>query len=1496
MTKKPLRFLTALCIVLSTAAHAQIWNVSTGPSGIPLHTNVSGVQQEAVLCATTVRDGIIYAWKDNRTGTNNQDIWVQKMTPCGDVAPGWPVAGLSICNATNNQEVPQIIPDGSDGAIIVWVDRRSGNADIYAQHVNGAGVPTWGSATTGMSVCTMAGTTQDNPHLCTDGAGGAIIVWDDNRSGNDDVWANRVNAAGTLLWNGNTGNPVVIQSNAQHFNTICSDGAGGAYLAWEDNRPSANGTDIFATRLDANGNPVAPWTAGVCLSNINGGQNTPCCALYPNGDVVFAWCDPFGTGQSVQASKFLASGSYAAGWNINGNLVGYAITSSGNPGTATNPRIVVDCSGGCYISYRSPYGGGDNDVITRRMNSNGTQGVQELTAFGTNWEGNHELAADGNGGAYNTFEDRNAPIYIKYRKFGSGTVTASSGTGDRHIPNICAMQGVAYLVWQDQRPGTGGTSDLYVGATSALAPPPILNSTLTQTYTATSCNIATQNVTTCSGSSITFTVPLPGGLFNTYTFLDGATTLQSSSSNTFTTSSLSVGTHTITATSSTAGGCTTAASNQIIVTISAGPTLTLSSQSNVSCNGGTNGAATMTASAGTAPYTYAWSPSGGTAATATGLSAGTYSCVVTDATGCTRTQTVSITQPNAITDTATTTPATCGSNNGSATVNPSGGVGGYTYLWSPSGGTAATATGLTAGSYTCTITDANGCTLVEPVNVNSAGGPTISLSTQTNVTCNGGSDGAATMTVSGGTSPFSYVWSSLPNTTPSVTGIPAGSYTCTVTDANNCVQSATVLITEPPVLTVSMSSSDVLCNGGNSGTAYVTAGGGVGSFTYQWSPAGGTADTANGLSAISYTCVITDGNGCTISESVTITEPTALVTSNSQTNVSCNGGNNGTGTVSASGGTGSFTYAWSSGGTSATEIMLSATTYTCVITDGNGCSATETITITQPTVISGTFTAVDASCGNNNGTATVTASGGTSPYSYFWPSSGTNNATDTNMAPGTFTCIFSDNNGCTDSVSVTIQNAGTPAVTIATQTDITCFGMNDGQVSVNVTGGSGPYTYSWSPSGGTSNAATGLGPATYTCTVTDASGCTQTQTATIIEPSALSVTISGTDDTCAAGNGTASVAVTGGTGSYTYGWSPSGGTAATASGLTANVYTCTISDANGCTTTSTVSIQNTGGATVALSSQTNVMCNGDLSGSAMMSATGGNSPYTYSWSPSGGTSATASGLGAGTYTCTVTDATGCTSAQTVAITQPLSALTVTDASSNGCGTNSAIGSVTAIGGTSPYTYAWSSGGSGATESNLATGTYSCIVSDANGCADTISVSVIANPNPTATVTASQTVPMGGSATISAGGGTNYAWTPTTDLSCTNCATPLADPAQTTMYCVTVTDLNNCNDSACTFIYVNSDCGEIFVPNAFSPNNDNSNDELCIYGNQCIKEMTFVIYDRWGEKVYESDNPAACWNGTYKDKALNTGVYVYYLHGTTYNGDVLDKQGNISLMR
>ncbi len=905
---------------------------------------------------------------------------------------------------------------------------------------------------------------------------------------------------------------------------------------------------------------------------------------------------------------------------------------------------------------------------------------------------------------------------------------------------------------------------------------------------------STTNVLCNGGTTGSATVAGSGG-----TGAYGYTWNTSPVQNTPSATSLAAGTYTATVSNS---GC----SDTTIAIITQPSALTASTTPvNPTCNGATNGSATANPMGGTGAYTYSWNTSPAqTTATATGLGAGTHTVTITDANGCIRTATATLTAPAAITVGTSTTNTNCGSGTGTATATPAGGTGSYTYSWAttPSQSTQ-TATGLIAGVYNVTITDANGCTGTGTATVNNNGAPTVTINSVTNILCNGSTTGSITANATGGAGGYTYTWNSTPvQNTATASGLGAGSYSVSVTDAAGCTGTASGTITQPTLLTLSASSTSPLCNGGN-GTATVTPAGGTGTYTYSWNttPVQTTA-TANSLPAGTYSVTVTDANGCVKSTSVTITQPTALTASTTSTPASCNGGVNGTATASASGGTGTLTYSWNTTPvqTSAVASGLIAGNYTVLVTDANGCTASASTTVSQPAAITATTTFVSPLCnGNNNGSATVTPAGGTGAFTYSWNTTpAQTTATATGLIAGTYNVLITDANGCTHTTNVTVTQPDVLNVSL-TGVNPTCNAGTNGSVTSSVTGGTGTYTYSWNtaPVQTTSNA-TGLGSGSYTVNVTDANGCNATATTTLAQPTAISSTVSVTNVTCfGLTNGSATVNASGGTGALTYSWNSTPvQTSATATNLAAGSYVVTITDASGCTGTANATITQPGVLTSSISSSTNVSCNNGSNGSATVLVSGGTTAYTYSWNTVPvQTTSTATGLAAGNYSVSITDANGCTVSSPVTITQP-AALTVTTATTNtNCGASTGTATATPAGGTGSYTYSWNTVPAQTTQTAtaLGAGAYNVTVTDANGCAQTSTATVNNNGSPTLSMSSVTNANCFGTATgsltVSATGGTGaytYSWN---TVPTQNTATASSVPAGT--YAVTVTDAAGC---------------------------------------------------------------------------------------------------------
>lgn len=688
----------------------------------------------------------------------------------------------------------------------------------------------------------------------------------------------------------------------------------------------------------------------------------------------------------------------------------------------------------------------------------------------------------------------------------------------------------------------------------------------------------TGNTTVCPGASQTYSIsPVSGATSYTWT-LPGGWSGSSTTTSINTTAGASSGTLSVVA----VNACGSSTARTLAVTVDG---LAVSAAStNVSCNGANNGTATTTPSSGVTPYTYSWSPAGGTSSTASNLAPGTYTVTVTDGAGCTKTASTTIAQPSSLSLTTTSNAAACGNSNGSATVSVIGGTSGYTYSWNTTPvQTTASATNIPSGNYTVTVTDAHSCTATASVSVTGTAGPATSISNQVNVSCNGAATGSATVTVNGGTAPFGYAWSPSGGSAANATGLSAGTYTVTVTDANGCVTSSNCTITEPSAISLSSSSTDATCGNANGSTS-VNATGGTSGYSYSWNsvPVQTTA-TATGLVAGNYTVTVTDANGCTATANSTVTDVAGPVATASVTaDVNCFGGSDGSAQAGNSGGTLPFTYTWSpSGGTAANANNLTAGNYSVTITDANGCTSVASCIVIEPLEIILTTSTTNAGCGLSNGSASVVASGGTGVFTYSWntvPVQTT--AIATGVPAGAYVVTVTDGNGCSVTSGASVSNASGPSVTLASSVDVTCYGGSNGEATVNVTGGTAPYTYLWSPSGGSNTIASNLIAGNYDVTVTDDLGCVSVFSVTISEPAQLNANAGSDVSYCDGGSATigGSPAGNGGVAPYTYLWSPATGlssvtdsTPVATPGIS-TAYLLTVTDDHGCTATSSVSV------------------------------------------------------------------------------------------------------------------------------------------------------------------------------------------------------------------------------------------------------------------------------------------------------------------------------------
>ena len=743
-------------------------------------------------------------------------------------------------------------------------------------------------------------------------------------------------------------------------------------------------------------------------------------------------------------------------------------------------------------------------------------------------------------------------------------------------------------------------------------------------------------------------------------------------------------------------------------------------------------------------------------------------------------------------------------SDGTATVTVNGGTGNYSYSWAPSGGSGSTATGLKAGTYTVTINDNTAaCVITASVTINQPPLLQAAIPSNTPAKCNGGSDGTATGSGSGGTPGYSYAWSN-GQSGPNASGLAAGSYTLTVTDANGCTKTATVVITEPAKMITATSTTNVTCFSGNNGTATDNPqGGGTPPYSFVWSTSPAqTTQTATGLIAGAYSVTVTDQKGCKVIDNVTITEPGITIAAS---DASCHAGSDGTATVTPSGPSPSYTYLWSNGGTSQTITGLIAGNYSVTVTDAYSCVISKSTVVNEPSPLVIGLSKTDVSCFNgSNGTATVSASGGTPGYTYLWMPSAQSTASASNLAAGSYHVTVTDAKACTIVDSITLIQPPPVLATITASKNITCNGGNDGSASIAGSGGMPGYTYSWNttPAQNTQNATT-LTAGSHTGIVTDANGCLATASVLLTEPSKLIAAISSsTDVSCHGGkDGAATVTASGSVPPYTYLWNTSPSQTTTSiNNLQVGLYSVTVTDANLCIQTTSIFISEPA-PLILNTAQTNVSCFGGKDGTLSVLPSGGNAPYQYVWNTVPvQTAQTAVGLQIGTYSVTVTDSKGCINSISGSITEPTPlAVSHTQIHELCFGGNTATATENPSGGTLPYAYSWNTNPIQTTQtaSGLTSGNYVVTVKDKNQCTLTDQITINEPSALVASIPFSKNVNCfdgnDGLATASGAGGTppyTYSWS-SSPIQNTQTAINLING----LYVVTVTDNNGCTNTS-----------------------------------------------------------------------------------------------------
>ena len=657
-----------------------------------------------------------------------------------------------------------------------------------------------------------------------------------------------------------------------------------------------------------------------------------------------------------------------------------------------------------------------------------------------------------------------------------------------------------------------------------------------------------------------------------------------------------------------------------------------------------------------------------------------------------------------------------------------------TYAWSGPNNFSSTEQNPTAtlpGNYVLTVTGENGCVSIATAEVVEIEETLPASATGGAVNCN-----SPTVTLNGSSPALgvSYAWQGPNNTTysgPSPTVSLLGTYLLTVTDFNGCTGTAQAFVIEDFVQPTANAGTDQILHCNSPSVLLNGNGSSFGpQFSYEWATGNGNItmgeNTLNPLvdaPGLYILTVTNNDNGCTQTAQTQVTvSPPVTADISDQSNVLCFGESSGAATATGGGGDNNFTYNWSNGMMGNTINNVSEGSYIVTVSDGNNCTATSSVTITQPTaLLANTVVSAQTMPGVNDGIAAASPSGGTPDYTLMW-SNGSSSPIIAGLAPGNYTVTVTDANGCQTIATVTVNGVECFLEATTEQIDESCHGLEDGSATVNLANATDPVTYVWS-NGETTQTVSNLAPGTYSVTSTDAGDCEVVTSVTILGPPALNVNATATGQSAFnLDDGTATANPTGGTSPYSYSWS-NGDTTAMINGLPPGEYGVTITDSNDCEAVQTVAVEEFNCGVLLEIDFTDASCNGFSNGQASVFPSGGLAPFSFDWS-NGEMTATIGNLPPGTYDVTVTDASDCPAQAQVIISEPdVLLLELTDLTSAACGSDNGSATVMASGGTTDYGYLWPNGETTPTVENLAEGTYTVSVTDANDCLTTLDVMI-----------------------------------------------------------------------------------------------------------------------------------------------------------------------------
>jgi gliding motility-associated-like protein len=589
---------------------------------------------------------------------------------------------------------------------------------------------------------------------------------------------------------------------------------------------------------------------------------------------------------------------------------------------------------------------------------------------------------------------------------------------------------------------------------------------------------------------------------------------------------------------------------------------------NISCNGLTDGSIDITISGATGPLFYAWS-NGASSQDISNLSSGVYSVTVTEIGVSTATASYEIVEPDPINITINgVDPVTCfGGSDGAIYISITGGVTPYTFDWG-SGYTYEDLLGMPAGNYTLNIMDFSGCDFNGTLQITQPSQPITLSMNIVDVTCNGGSDGIAVAVASGGMGGFTYIWSTLA-TTPNLLGMPAGTYSVTVTDTYGCSEIYSSTINQPSdAVSASSVLTDISCFGYNTGAISVIPAGGTAPYNYLWSISA-SGSTATGLVAGSYSYTVFDVNGCEYYETVQLNEPDSITITASLQHVLCFGDSTGGIALTVIGGETPYIFLWSNGEENESVTNLPVGMFGLSVTDGNDCVYSEEYEIEgPPSAIGFNFQITAASCtGVPDGYIVGDVDGGVTPYDYQW-SNGNDSASVQGLVPALYTLTVTDGRGCVQIVNFDVPAADTLEIepyslNLDANFMLNCFQDKDGIIGFDVTDGNPPYTFLWN-TGVSASSLEEVGQGNYVISVTDILGCFISDTIKVRHPEKLRINAHLNQPYCPeVRNGGIGLVIAGGTQPYYLMWNTLV-SSLVLTDLGAGSYSVTVTDSRGC--------------------------------------------------------------------------------------------------------------------------------------------------------------------------------------------------------------------------------------------------------------------------------------------------------------------------------------------